>query len=270
MWPAIAIMTFVANSGCAIFTRYRVDALVLDAETGEAIENAEVAAYYSLWGNNSPLSLWTSPMTTLQARNHTDKNGRASITATRAADIKAKAPDYLVQTISYSSEVESVAPSPEMNGRNATLRLYRSPAPTVTIVVPDGYQGPLLIDQYPIAQWIAHEVGQRQFRFRANLRGYVRIEATPLLLNFDSVTSHQLRAQYASGENIPVAIGESDDVIALRKVVSCGVRDIFIIGTKHDENNLQSRIEQKLGPNTVTTDYASIEALFSTASSIGP
>ena len=259
IWATVTIIPCLANSGCAVITRHRVDVVVLDAETGEPIPNAEVAAYYSVLGDHDPL--WSMPLTTIGSSQQTDENGKTSIGVTNTAKIVGEAPNYLVPTVFYP-QAASIAPNPEMKGRRATIRLYHEPAPAITIVVPDGYQGPLLVERQPVDRWVGQEVGERQFTFRATDRGYVRIEATPLLLNFDSVASRNLRVQYASGDFIRDDSRVSDEDVVVRQIGSFGLKDIQVIGTKHDQEDLRGRTQQRLDPVTITTDFASIDALF--------
>lgn len=131
-------------------------------------------------------------------------------------------------------------------GRRGRYRvtLYRLPPPTLAIIVPDGYTGPILVElggdgDGPLTS------GERTFEFRASRHGIVTVSDAPALIRRASPAS--CSAREAGGAVIPLPYGAKDRVRALRWVSSQGDRHAFMIGTAADENRLLHELYEVTG-----------------------
>ncbi len=274
----LPVAVCVTQCGClAIYTRKPVSVLVLDAETDHPIEGATVRVRYSPVGIDLSWPFMVNRPE--NERRSTDNEGRTEI---RVADFA-----WITWRVGASGYLESSARSTDGNrvpiayhpdtekirGRRATIRLYREPRARITVVVPDGYRGPLLIEKRASNRWLQGDVNQREFVFPANERGYVDIDATPLLAgyrySFIGLPEPPIRARHTSGADIPREdwrIG--DDDVALRWMDCVGPeRQIFAVGTKADEDRLHPIIYHydDGDPRSVTYDHEAIDQLFSEA-----
>ncbi len=136
--------------------------------------------------------------------------------------------------------------------------------PPITIVVPNGYRGPLLVEYRPVDRWLQGNVRQREFTYCANEKGYVGIDATPLLLTI----RREMRVRYANGDDIPEWNGGlGDDDVALRWVESNGTQMIYVVGTKSDEEILPPPVYNYYTLNTRATNQDAVNRLFREAAS---
>jgi hypothetical protein len=127
-------------------------------------------------------------------------------------------------------------------GNNLDVRLYRLPPPQITVVVPDGYRGPLKLDFRPSSRWVQGHAGQRSFTFNATNNGYVEIEASPLLLRLhDAVATGDIgiKATFSSGQEIRRQYPSREpDAVALRHVHSFENRSLRVIGTETETRDV--------------------------------
>lgn len=135
----------------------------------------------------------------------------------------------------------------ERGRREITVYLYRDPPPKITVIVPNGYRGPLKVDLQPSENYVQGEVGQREFVFNASETGYVGIEATPLLRR--SYASRVL-VRYVDGTRIwdwgEYLSPDRDDRIALYRIVGTGNRWLYMIGTKADAEALRAEVYEEV------------------------
>lgn len=270
----LSVAVCVTQCGClAIYTRKPVSVLVLDAETDQPIEGATVSVRYSPVGIDLGwLFLVNRPR---NQQGSTNSEGRTEIRVADFAwvDWRVGASGYLESSamstdsnrvpVSYHPDTEKI------RGRRATIRLYREPIARITIVVPDGYRGPLLVEKRQVDRWLQGDVYQREFVFQANERGYVGIDATPLLTRYAPIG-----ARYVGGADIEYGYGRmGDDDVTLRWVTSAPLeRQVFVVGTKADEDRLHPIIYDYIDgdPRSTTTDYEAIDRLFANAKRDAP
>ncbi len=131
--------------------------------------------------------------------------------------------------------------------REITVYLYREPPPQITVIVPNGYRGPLKVALRPSENYVQGEVGQREFVFNASETGYVGIEASPLLRR---TYASRVLVRYADGPRIwdwgEYLSPDRDDRIALYRIVGRGNRWLYMIGTKADAEALRAKVFEKV------------------------
>ncbi len=258
-WTQLLLLAIVCFNtiGCIKFySRRPVPAVVRDAETGVMIPNAEVrVAYPNILILNGP-----KPDVGV-----TDESGRVLI---RAATFKpqrwlASAEGYLPLELPSASDLP----------KTAEFDLYRAPAPTLTIVVPNGYRGPLKVDLQPIPQPLQEKAGARHFTVRASSNGYMGVPSTPLLLNID--VHNSIKVLYENGEAIPVEsfrMGPSDVAFRWQARSIDGRRLLYVVGTTRDFEAIRPIIYEYVGgdPLHVRMNYAAFDKLFTDSSSASP
>lgn len=231
--------------GCAIYSYRPVEVRVIDAETEQPIAGADVrVGYVYMFVFNAPAQQSTT----------TDSAGRATIRVAnfRDAALSFGARGYL-PTGDYS-ELDDRSPHQryrsfdEPTGHVATIRLYHGPKPTITVVVPNGYRGPLWVHRRPAAGWIQEERGKRDFTYHATADGYVGIDATRLLL--ESINDLDIKFKYENGTPISQVRngvpGETD--VALRWVTCQGNdKSVFVVGTQADEDAVRPIVYDYIG-----------------------
>jgi hypothetical protein len=231
--------------GCAIYSYRPVDVKVIDAESEQPIADANVwVGYVSMFVFNAPT----------QHSVTTDSAGRATIPVAnfRGTVWGFGARGYL-PTDAYSQSNDRLphqgCPTfDQPTGREATIRLYRGPKPTITVIVPNGYRGPLWVHRRPAARWIQDTKGKRDFIYHAAADGYVRIDATRLLL--ESVDDLDIKVRYEDGTPIvQVRDGAPNETeVALRWVTCQGnEKSVFVVGTKADEDAVRPIVHDYIG-----------------------
>ncbi len=242
----------LSQTGCIVFySYYPARVTVRDAETGAPIFGAQVGVYYVyMFVLNAPHPDSAS----------TNERGEAHVQAAtftpqwNAGGQKATHP--------------KVAPYAgcdlwKKSGQNWEVWLYREPQPRITIIVPPGYRGPLKVERIPLAAFVQDAPGKREFTFHATAKGYVGINASPLLMRREV---YPPSAEYEGGQPIP----ENDwhvtpTDIALRPVESQGLeRDLYIIGTEDDVKAIRPQIYfyRNGDPHDAILNEAGFEALF--------
>ena len=251
-------MVCLSLSGCIEFYTYHPVAVsVCDAETDAPITGAHVeVSYLYMMVLNAP-----QPTSAL-----TDGKGcESGYGELRGAGLNASANDYLPQ-----DETEHDNPLPT----KMAFRLYRLPEPRVTIIVPNGYHGPLMIDLRPVSQWVQDNVGKREFTYRMASNGYVGIDATPLLLNLD--TPKNINAVFEDGTPIPCHESRVwPSATALRYVDGTGYKSgtvhprlLFVIGSEQEKEAMYRAVNifecVNGDPNWITQhhNFDAYDALF--------
>lgn len=265
----VAILAASCLPGCISFATHSyelVDVRVLDAETSDPLCNARVSVYYAHGEEivlNQPENLAVS----------TDRHGRAALEITDyTIDLgvigwEVSAEGYLTRHAGdpfsgrVPDEFKKVATDHDAS-LEAEIRLYRAPRASVTIVVPDGYRGPLKIEHEPKSDWVQEAIGQREFEFSANDDGYVFVEASPLLAR--GVLSG-VSVRYADGTEIQRIYTfyepEADNDIGLRTIGTYPrYRDLYVIGTKSDEESLRGMVHPPQDQGELSME--ALEAIF--------
>jgi hypothetical protein len=195
------LMSLTCSGGC--FSKV-VRVHVFDAESEEPLAGAEVTASYgaSFFPDLPPPS---PPLA------HTDAQGHAALRVRewrRAAMIRATVPGYLpyvdqtqlgtLQEIRDALARENAAKVPP---DQVELGLYREPLPTVRIVIPDGYRGPIQIHWNRTAGY--HQPsGVREFIYHFSPGQVIEMTLAPPM-QFVRYTDYD--AAYASGTMIEAA-----------------------------------------------------------------
>jgi hypothetical protein len=219
-------------TGCAFYTRQPVTIAVFDAETDEPIAEAEVKVGYSY------MLLLNPPKPQIGA---TDPDGRVVINAAtfRPQVWDASAPGYL----SSSHWIFKQMPD------GVQFHLYRGPEPSLTVVVPDGYRGPLIYKVRPAPDRIQDEPGKRDFTFHATPEGRVEIAATPLLWDHVLVSrGWRVIVRFENGDRIPLANWETGSgEVALRWITGFA----YVVGTESDERSIRPIILHDIGHDDI-------------------
>lgn len=246
----VAILAASCLPGCIRIASHAyetVDVRVLDAETNDPISNATVSIRY---GHGEEIVL-NQPKNVAAT---TDRHGRAVLEITGYIDMgvigwKVSALGYLTRYARdplggrVPDEFLKVATDHDAP-LEAEIRLYRAPRPSVTIVVPDGYRGPLKIEREPKPDWVQEAIGQRAFEFSASDDGYVFVEASRLL---GRGVFSRASARYTDGTKIERIYtlyepGKDND-IGLRTIGTFPRhRDLYVIGTKSDADSLRGMV----------------------------
>lgn len=234
----LLVMMGLMPVGCISFhSNEALDVLVLDAETGEPLPGALVEVEYSRGGLqlNAPRN----------RSRQTDANGRASIVvaagelATPLWYVSAEGYIKYYRLASGNQRVpwNLVAEQHDGSATTVKVRLYREPDPTVTLIVPDGYVGPLFIRTVEVDGYVLGAPGQRDFEYTVSDDGYVEMEVSPLLFLSGGMP---LRTRYMSGRMIPPASGFG--ATRLYRVFSLGSKRLWVIGTEDDQIEWRNRI----------------------------
>ncbi len=271
MYLCVAL-SLLTHSGCVTVSKYSkkpVDILVVDAETNQPIENAQVKiSYYrgSLLIGPRPLSINKPNDQTCM----TDSSGECTIPIanfngpswTVAADGFNKRSVGSLFSRHQRIPLELIPPN-ENASYDAVIRLYRNPTPTYEISVPNGYQGPLLIKETLFDENLdAIEDGKRHFVYRPNKNGYVEVQVIPLVNHVGGLIDIDFR--FEDGSKIPSKKeGVSDEAVVLRYVGS----DIYVLGTKADYNAMHRKVFHYIGGDFTHTseNTEAIDLMFENA-----
>jgi hypothetical protein len=218
----------LSQSGCLFYTYKPAKLSILDAETGEPISGAKINTVYVY-------DLALNPPNPRAVDALADANGSAVMTVAT------------LDCMLWHFNADGYLPLERwgsMAGQTNVVRLYKMPAPSLTIIVPDGYRGPLTVDLRPSTSWVQGQVGQRDFAFEASSTGSVSIDASPLLLRKHYWWFDSLNATYKSSHRagFPVLREEGPpDEISFRYVDGTR-RLLFVVGTQQDLNELRRKI----------------------------
>lgn len=250
----LVTLAIVAMCGCQMLATRPVEVMVIDAETGQPIEGARIDVEVA------PLSPLKLSRRKLRSGRYTDKQGRTEVLGPLLMGFVPSADGYLDQTTFWPM----LPTNGQIRDGMATIRLYAEPRPKVTIVVEDGYRGPILIERFPNSDWVQGEVGQRDFVFRANKNGYIRIDATPLLMGYWETSG--LTARYANGKEIPEWDGNlEDNDVGLRWGTSNAMKQVVVVGTKDDHDRIVRMFHKSISPHSINSDDRAFEQIFANA-----
>ena len=236
-------MSITPLTGCIYISQHTYEplsVLVVDAESERPIRNAMIALRYM----RPPGIVLNHPEDT---SGFTGDDGKAVIQVANpkyGSFWEIGADGYL----SHRGYTDTRTRIPEEfvgNGAvEAVITLYARPPPTLTVIIPDGYRGPLGIRVHPMN---ASEPGRRDFIFMASTVGLVEIDASPLLLRTSAIG--RFAARYTDGQAIPRVsqLGvykRSDEVIAIRSVANPPGGHIYVIGTVANQNAMKRSLSQ--------------------------
>ncbi len=245
--------------------RRDVDVLVLDAETNRPIANATVKVGPGPRMLHLPIPIEETVATTNAA-------GKTTIAA----------PSYLfplwinwtVAADGYDSEWQmsewrSVPSKLLVDKRwlawrkRATVHLYRLPGPSVSLMVPDGFRGPLFVDvvpeETPESTPLA-TIPPRMFTFRAARNGYVKIAAIPILAHKpymprprweERLTISEIGGRTTLSAIDPVAHLEPSANAMLRWIKSdeesaTRARHLYFVGNLAEKEAFEAALNQRL------------------------
>lgn len=244
----VILLLSTCLGGCLKFYGYcDVTVAVHDAETGKPIPNAQVDLHYLY------MMVINAPKPT---SGKTGNDGQAVIRAAsfETQDWNVSADGYLPDN-RYDIDKES----------SLDFRLYRKPAPMVTIIVPNDFRGPLMVERRQIKEPIRDTPGHRQFTFHTSSNGLVLIAATQLLMR---VRPSEFTAAFENGKPIQNANRSTGSYeTALREVTSSGPRILFIVGDEEDVENFKPKIYTYMDgdPRNYSLNETAFNALFDAA-----
>lgn len=237
--------------GCAWLTpRKRAPIRVVDAETGQPIANAKVNA--ECW---TPMSFGPLPFPSAGV---TDESGDTEL---RLAPLEGGGWDFVTSAEGYLEQRNAIDDRllllQEEKPWGTTVRLYRKPVPKVTIVVPKGYRGPILIDSVRRNDFIQSKPGQRHFTFSADERGYVGIPATPLLRQYSRSENYAFVEAETGKEIERVGKNEQENLVRARyvseqpehqtipnsRLLKRTPRTVFAVGTRVDRVIVENHVD---------------------------
>jgi len=237
---AMLAACFGLLNGCiAFYSRHDVHVIVKDAETQAPIAGCEIVehpVYYLFRPINLP------PIVDV----HADALGEATVHSTtlEPQEWKFDAPSY----IGIHEIVDDPLASPTI------LLMYREPIPTVTILVPNGYRGPVAVELDSASTFMQETAGQRSFKFHIKSNGYVRIRASLMLMRMDE---WNIRARYENGQAVAEPSGCNDTEpkfrLALANMFSSGQAfHNSALLSQHEDRGLKRRILFCIGSKTDT------------------
>jgi hypothetical protein len=132
--------------------------------------------------------------------------------------------------------------------------LYEAPKPRITVTVPAGYRGPVVIDFVWTHGRIQDARGKRDFEYAPDAEGYVRIEATALFRQMDQV---EFRFKFAGGSEIrePSGVGYSNCMSVVLEPDKVRVRDPHKTFKWVDKTDERTRREFVIGTDDDVTAY---------------
>jgi hypothetical protein len=228
---AICIWMIPLIVGCA--SSKRVKFVVHDAESGKPIPNAVITAHYA---NDGEFNFQWVPSDST-ARTSPDGSCRMFVfnSQHQAHGYTVAAEGYTPGWTHGKTEEEIFLEPRDKFPDEIKMYLYRLPAPTITIVVPDGYHGPVLIAMLSDLKLI-FPLGKRDFVYNYIPGRVLKIHVTPL---FQLVDWGHFRGSYANGTPIPLDAPSSDpDQIAWHWVEDKYPGEIYFVGTRADAISL--------------------------------
>jgi hypothetical protein len=214
----IALMS-LAFTGCRL-TRPdpATGVLVRDAETGQPVPAAVVRV-----SNFVPTSGTRAP----DASAPTGADGlawvRVPATENESAIVAVSADGYLPAVISLRNNGPGADP-----GSRHVAEVFAGPRPTVELVLPKDYRGPIRVEVVP-GDGPTTDPGLRTFRYDVPAAGLVRVEGPPVLR---LLLKQDIRAVYADGSELSRNGHELD--VAFRWVRSVAGGEEFVVGSKAD------------------------------------
>ena len=260
----IAFAIVLSLQGCiAFYKTEEVQLRVVDAATDAPIPGARVhVRHHSMFVINPPPSGDAA----------TDSNGRATVRCVPnwvVVSWEVRAPGYLAPGRYGFREVSGRQVPTLVDSIHDgvwVIPLHREPAPTLTVIVPRGYTGPLALDRRPTPASATANPMQRIFETRMREGGVVDAGALmPTGLWLDYFTGMIVVDE--GGIALPRAdgrVGPSDR--AVRFVTSAGDRALFAVGTLDEERAIESVVYRAIpgppGSRSVSFDESGFDGFF--------
>jgi hypothetical protein len=206
------LAALLVASGCHVLGSGHLTVLVRDAETGKPVPDASVTLQDGPLVCGGLLAPPTCQGTTGQdgtVRFHPDPYQNDEVLLSAGAD-------------GYLSHGRRL-PREAARG-HVTLDIYAKPAPTVELVVPDGYRGVVKAEVHTLCRGQCRP-GQRSFSFPVPANGIVEVYGPDFLLDPYVVT---YRARYAGGA--PLELDPAGDQVGMREVTTVGADHYFVVG----------------------------------------
>jgi hypothetical protein len=218
---------------------------VLDNDTKEPVPNAKVQVTYK------DMHFFYQPKSDSAV---TDSDGVASVQVAEGTrdwtlTAKAKNAEFCVWPGNFPDEMAT--------SKEETIYVGRFHESKITVIVPNGYVGPVKIE-LPIQPDLNLKPHPDQdFQFRANSEGYVDIDPTTYQVSYwdllNTVTYHCFRAEYEDGRLISseTVDGVGDTAVAMRYVTgsysdqSKRGRQLYVIGTKKECDDLIKKVSKR-------------------------
>lgn len=241
-------------SGCIHFYDYKQYQMrIIDPELNQPVENASISVRYCFPGR-----IWRQMPKSVKEK--TDASGLAKVKV--ATNSRPYAPICSIRADGYMHTAPSDirmgidtrwVPSNTRVGNEGEviIPIYKKPEPTIEIVVPDDYLGPVVIHLIQANEWIQGKPGQREFSYKVGQNGYLSIEASPLLslpvlyLAHPDSNNSVITVRRENGQEILFAGREHElkpDSIGFRWVHAEGPKILYIIGKAQDRQALYAKV----------------------------
>ena len=223
--PLCVLALAVLLSGCVpIYTNQSYTVTVLDGDTGLPVPNTRVNMYYfrSEIDLNGPSDFPSGV---------TDARGQATLVGTTFEHY------WGVETGSnYLNRGGAISPNPAAStATSVQLEIYRLPKPSLTLVIPDGFHGPVLINPDGPGETMSFTPGQRQFTFQVPPSGRALFKAPRVFIgslgpNFGmhQIDNVAVRFVTVDGREIPlIPTSFKGDKLVADAVLDPGGRSAF-------------------------------------------
>lgn len=242
-WILVAIVCGFGTGGC--ITRHLaqpIEVKVRDADTGQPIPGAtvELKLRPSIEGES--------------VKGVADDKGKAVVKVKRSQYVAYEKPVWQASAPGYLT-VEERSQQDLSRTTARQISLHRGPA-KIVVTVPVDYQGPILIDKLLREKWLQLQQGKREFEYRAEVNGYVAIDASPLMMKW--LDDAQVRIVDDEGKQIPES--------SIRRVVKTPTREILVVGSEKEASEIRQVVYQQSGsgkdPKKLGEDPEKIEWMF--------
>ena len=251
------LILVLPSTGCGVFRAHRpMTVQVIDGETRQPLPNAKVSISY-------PNMLdFTAPHPSSRT---TDSRGLAKlrIGEYRSILLHAEEEGYnQAERSNVTAEYVKGLPRRSDGRVNRVIELWADPRPTIELVVPNEYRGPVKI-VFERGDGKSYQMGQRRFEFPVEPNGHVLVRGPGFL---DVEPFHvDIEARHADGTPIPRQSSNYSEV-ALRWV-HCGTwnnlnTQLYIIGTETEGEVLRQSVHRRVKYNVWQNDHEAYGRLF--------
>jgi hypothetical protein len=210
------VLPAAVQPACISFHSYEtIDVRVVDAETDQPIPGVAITVDYprstlygALLGKASfdKALVINVPRT---AKSSTNQDGETSVEVANykhGAGLRCEAPGYWPQVwvpIHRRGPIPNKSSLAAFDTANRTVsaRFFREPHPAVTVVVPEGYRGPLGVRLAWSDDFVGNPAGKREYVYAASPTGLVDMEPLTILWFHNALISFAACAP--GGERIP-------------------------------------------------------------------
>lgn len=224
------VLLALAATGCQLLHHDEpIAVMIRDAETKKPIPGAEVR-----------LSHLAETITHAPETTGADGLARFRTASATASDliVEASAAGYLAETKCLADDARpATSPTSER-----VLELYAGPRPSVELVLPAGYHGPVRAE-VQVHDDPAASPGQRSFRYAVPANGVV-VVAGPAV--FAHLLPRDFTARYADGR--PLNLNPKDAEDGFRWVKSGSKTEYFLVGTKGECDEYRQTLDPESPP----------------------